>query len=159
MTIDMSQFYQVFFDEAAEHLDEMERLLLSLDVDSPNPDDLNAIFRAAHSIKGGSGTFGFTDMTGVTHILETLLDRLRKNELALRSEMVDAFLEAGDVLRGQLAGHQSAEEVDTQAADEICVKLNNLASDSPKAESAHLPQGTPPLSHNGRGGNGGKRLF
>ena len=80
----------------------MERLLLSLDVDAPNPDDLNAIFRAAHSIKGGSGTFGFTDMTGVTHILETLLDRLRKNELALRSEMVDAFLEAGDVLREQL---------------------------------------------------------
>jgi two-component system chemotaxis sensor kinase CheA len=135
MTIDMSQFYQVFFDEAAEHLDEMERLLLSLDVDSPNPDDLNAIFRAAHSIKGGSGTFGFTDMTGVTHILETLLDRLRKNELALRGEMVDAFLEAGDVLRGQLAGHQNGEEVDTRAADEICVKLNNLASDNPAAES------------------------
>ena len=139
MTIDMSQFYQVFFDEAAEHLDEMERLLLSLDVDSPNPDDLNAIFRAAHSIKGGSGTFGFTDMTGVTHILETLLDRLRKNELALRSEMVDAFLEAGDVLRGQLAGHQNGEEVDTQAADEICVKLNNLASDNPATESQPAP--------------------
>jgi two-component system chemotaxis sensor kinase CheA len=139
MTIDMSQFYQVFFDEAAEHLDEMERLLLSLDVDAPNPDDLNAIFRAAHSIKGGSGTFGFTDMTRVTHILETLLDRLRKNELALRSEMVDAFLEAGDVLRGQLAGHQNGEEVDTLAADEICVKLNNLASDRPTAESQPAP--------------------
>ncbi len=139
MTIDMSQFYQVFFDEAAEHLDEMERLLLSLDVDTPDPDDLNAIFRAAHSIKGGSGTFGFTDMTGVTHILETLLDRLRKNELALRGEMVDAFLEAGDVLRGQLAGHQNDEKVDTQAADEICVKLNNLASDEPTAESQSAP--------------------
>jgi two-component system chemotaxis sensor kinase CheA len=152
MTIDMSQFYQVFFDEAAEHLDEMERLLLSLDVDSPNPDDLNAIFRAAHSIKGGSGTFGFTDMTGVTHILETLLDRLRKNELALRSEMVDAFLEAGDVLRGQLAGHQNGEEVDTQAADEICVKLNNLASDNPTAESTSpLPQGSPPSPTRGEG--------
>jgi two-component system chemotaxis sensor kinase CheA len=141
MTIDMSQFYQVFFDEAAEHLDEMERLLLSLDVDTPDPDDLNAIFRAAHSIKGGSGTFGFTDMTGVTHILETLLDRLRKNELALRGEMVDAFLEAGDVLRGQLAGHQNDEEVDTQAAEEICVKLNNLASDEPTAANGNpLPR-------------------
>ena len=137
MTIDMSQFYQVFFDETAEHLDEMERLLLSLDVDSPNPDDLNAIFRAAHSIKGGSGTFGFTNMTGVTHILETLLDRLRKNELALRGEMVDAFLEAGDVLRGQLAGHQNGEEVDPLAADEICVKLNNLASDTPTGNIPH----------------------
>ncbi|MBI3525192.1 MAG: chemotaxis protein CheA [Betaproteobacteria bacterium] len=141
MTIDMSQFYQVFFDEAAEHLDEMERLLLGLDVDAPDPDDLNAIFRAAHSIKGGSGTFGFTDMTGVTHILETLLDRLRKNELTLRSEMVDAFLEASDVLRGQLAGHQNNEDSDAQAAAEVCVKLNSLASDD---SPAGTPQPAPP---------------
>ena len=140
MTIDMSQFYQVFFDETAEHLDEMERLLLGLDIESPSQDDLNAIFRAAHSIKGGSGTFGFTDMTGVTHILETLLDRLRKSELALRSEMVDAFLEAGDVLRGQLGGHQNGEAVDPQAAADVCVTLNNLASDSP---SAAEPLSTP----------------
>ncbi len=128
MTIDMSQFFQVFFEEAAEHLDEMEHLLLDLDPESPRPDDLNAIFRAAHSIKGGSGTFGFTDMTGVTHILESLLDRLRKNEIALRGEMVDAFLDAGDVLRGQLAGHQHGAEVDPQAAANICAKLNLLAS-------------------------------
>lgn len=139
MTIDMSQFYQVFFDETAEHLDEMERLLLGLDIENPDQDDLNAIFRAAHSIKGGSGTFGFTDMTGVTHILETLLDRLRKNELALRSEMVDAFLEAGDVLRGQLGGHQNGESVDPQAAADVCVKLNSLASDSPAGGSAPTP--------------------
>jgi two-component system chemotaxis sensor kinase CheA len=135
MTIDMSQFYQVFFEETAEHLDEMERLLLSLDIDNPDQDDLNAIFRAAHSIKGGSGTFGFIDMTGVTHILETLLDRLRKNELALRSEMVDAFLEAGDVLRGQLGAHQHGESIDPQAAADVCVKLNSLASDSPTDDS------------------------
>ena len=69
MTIDMSQFFEVFFEEAAEHLASMEGLLLKLDVNAPDSDELNAIFRAAHSIKGGSGTFGFTDMTGVTHIL------------------------------------------------------------------------------------------
>ena len=63
MTIDMSQFYQVFFEEAAELLGEMERLLLELDVDAPNKDDLNAIFRTAHSIKGGAGTFGFNEIT------------------------------------------------------------------------------------------------
>ena len=78
MTIDMSQFYQVFFEEASEHLANMEALLLNLDVDHPPLEDLNAIFRAAHSIKGGSGTFGFTDMAEVTHVLETLLDLLRK---------------------------------------------------------------------------------
>ncbi|HUW49786.1 MAG TPA: chemotaxis protein CheW [Sulfuricella sp.] len=139
----MSQFFQVFFDETAEHLTEMERLLLSLDIDAPSPDDLNAIFRAAHSIKGGSGTFGFTDMTGVTHILETLLDRLRKNELALRSEMVDAFLEAGDVLRAQLNGHQNNGEVDPQAAADVCAKLNSLASDNPTTAEA---QPAPPAA-------------
>ena len=99
MSIDMSQFYQVFFEESAEHLANMESLLLALDLDAPDADQLNAIFRAAHSIKGGSGTFGFTDMTEVTHVLETLLDRIRKNEIAITSDMVDAFLQAGDVLR------------------------------------------------------------
>jgi two-component system, chemotaxis family, sensor kinase CheA len=92
MSIDMSQFYQVFFEETSEHLASMENLLLNLDVNDPSLEDLNAIFRAAHSIKGGSGTFGFTDMTGVTHVLESLLDRLRKEEIPLRAEMVDAFL-------------------------------------------------------------------
>jgi two-component system chemotaxis sensor kinase CheA len=85
MTVDMSQFYQVFFEETGEHLANMENLLLNLDVEAPSLEDLNAIFRAAHSIKGGSGTFGFTDMTGVTHILETLpRGRSREHPLGLR---------------------------------------------------------------------------
>lgn len=132
MTIDMSQFYQVFFDETAEHLAAMESLLLNLDLESPDVDELNAIFRAAHSIKGGSGTFGFSDMTEVTHVLETLLDRLRKGELQLREEMVDTFLEAGDVLKAQLEGHQHGAEVDEAAAEEVCGKLKRLAGDSPE---------------------------
>ncbi|MGB8077002.1 MAG: Hpt domain-containing protein, partial [Gallionella sp.] len=107
MSIDMSQFYQVFFDETAEHLATMESLLLAFDPSAPDADQLNAIFRAAHSIKGGSGTFGFTDMADVTHILETLLDRIRKNEVAITREMVDVFLQAGDVLRGLLDAHQN----------------------------------------------------
>ena len=106
MTIDMTQFYQVFFEETAEHLTAMESLLLALDVNDPDAEQLNAIFRAAHSIKGSSGTFGFTDLAEVTHVLENLLDRIRKQELALRPDMVDAFLEAGDVLKAMLAAHQ-----------------------------------------------------
>src|SRR5690606_36926476 len=90
--VDMSQFYQVFFEEAQEHLTEMESLLLSVDPAAATADELNAIFRAAHSIKGGSGTFGFTDMTAVTHELESLLDKVRKHELVLTDEMVDALL-------------------------------------------------------------------
>ncbi len=124
----MSQFYQVFFEETSEHLASMENLLLNLDVDNPSLEDLNAIFRAAHSIKGGSGTFGFTDMTEVTHVLEGLLDKLRKEELALRPEMVDAFLAAGDVLRGQLEHHQGGAEVDPGDIREICARLTRLAA-------------------------------
>jgi two-component system chemotaxis sensor kinase CheA len=143
MTIDMSQFFQVFFEETGEHLNEMEQQLLSLDVDNPDPDDLNAIFRAAHSIKGGSGTFGFTDMTGVTHILESLLDRIRKGELAIRPEMIDAFLEARDVLGAQLSGHQNNTEVDEQAAKDVCEKLSQLAKDVTAPQSLPPPAQVP----------------
>ncbi len=144
MTIDMSQFYQVFFEETAEHLANMESLLLGLDVDAPSLEDLNAIFRAAHSIKGGSGTFGFTDMTGVTHILETLLDRLRKEELPLQAEMVDAFLAAGDTLRAMLEHHQGGPEADAEAVAEISARLGRLAEDQPVGgEAAAAPVSMP----------------
>ncbi len=126
MTIDLSRFHQVFFDESAEHLAEMEHLLLALDVGQPDTEQLNAIFRAAHSIKGGSGTVGFTDMTEVTHVLENLLDRLRKQEIALRTEMVDVFLEATDVLKDQLSAHISGDQADPEHAVAIREKLTRL---------------------------------
>lgn len=130
MSIDMSQFYQVFFDESAEHLASMESLLLAFDPEAPDADQLNAIFRAAHSIKGGSGTFGFTDMADVTHILETLLDRIRKNEIAITREMVDTFLQAGDVLRGLLEAHQNGTVADLAASIEICARLEQLTNNT-----------------------------
>ncbi|MEQ1532403.1 MAG: chemotaxis protein CheA [Sideroxydans sp.] len=126
MSIDITQFYQIFFEETAEHLGTMESLLLALQVDDPSMDDLNAIFRSAHSIKGGSGTFGFTDMTEVTHILENLLDRLRKQEMQLTDEMVNVFLEAGDVIRMQLYAHRGEGEVDQAEVKMVCEKLAQL---------------------------------
>jgi len=127
MTIDMSQFYQVFFDEADELLAEMEKLLLALDVSSPDSEDLNAIFRAAHSIKGGAATFGFTDITEVTHMLESLLDRIRKGEMALTGEHVDAFLVSKDILTMLMAGHHHASSVDQAAVDSVCERLRALS--------------------------------
>ncbi|WP_373974848.1 chemotaxis protein CheW [Chitinibacter sp. SCUT-21] len=129
MTIDMSQFIAVFFDEAAEHLANMEALLLKLDVTSPDPEDLNAIFRAAHSIKGGAATFGFTDLTEVTHVLENLLDRIRKNEIALKPEMVDAFLQSGDVLQAILASHRDNSDIDSDEITRITDMLTRLVAD------------------------------
>ncbi len=127
MTIDMSQFYQVFFDEADELLAEMEKLLLALDVANPDSEDLNAIFRAAHSIKGGAATFGFTDITDVTHMLESLLDRIRKGEMALTPEHVDAFLVSKDVLTMQMDGHHHGSSVDAAGVDSVCQKLKALS--------------------------------
>ncbi len=126
MSIDITQFYQVFFEEAAEHLATMESLLLALDVGDPGMDDMNAIFRSAHSIKGGAGTFGFNDMTEVTHILENLLDRLRKQEMQLTDEMVNVFLEAGDVIHMQLDAHRGEGEVDAAQVQAVCAKLERL---------------------------------
>ena len=139
MAIDMTQFYQVFFEESAEHLAAMETLLLELDIDNPDAEQLNAIFRAAHSIKGSAGTFGFNDLAETTHILENLLDRIRKQELGLRADMVDAFLECGDRLREMLEGHQGRGEVDPAAVEAICARLRQLSSDDASVAVAPVP--------------------
>lgn len=130
MTVDMSQFYQVFFDEAEELLAEKEKLLLAVDVSAPDSEDLNAIFRVAHSIKGGAATFGFTDITEVTHMLESLLDRIRKGEMALTAEHVDAFLAAKDILKIQMDGHRHGASVDQDAVSSVCLRLQALSQDS-----------------------------
>ncbi len=127
MSIDMSQFYEVFFDESEELLAEAERLLLGIDIASPDAEDLNAIFRAAHSIKGGAATFGFMDMTEITHVLENLLDKIRKNEMALTAEHVDAFLSAKDVLKMELDGHRLATAVDQEQVANVKMMLKSLA--------------------------------
>ncbi len=150
MAIDMTQFYQVFFEESAEHLAAMETLLLELDIDNPDSEQLNAIFRAAHSIKGSAGTFGFNDLAETTHILENLLDRIRKHELVLRADMVDAFLECGDRLREMLEGHQGRATADPAQVEAICARLRQLSSDdapnpAPIAREVAEVPAAPPL--------------
>ena len=106
--IDLTQFYQVFFEEAGENLDQMEKFLLGLDIQTADDEELNAIFRCAHSIKGGAATFGFADVAELTHQMETLLDKLRRHELMPTAPMVDVLLQSGDALRSQLACRQGA---------------------------------------------------
>jgi two-component system chemotaxis sensor kinase CheA len=140
MTIDISQFYQVFFDEAEELLAEMERLLLGVDIAAPDAEDLNAVFRTAHSVKGGAATFGLNDMSEVTHVLESLLDRIRKGEMALTAQHVDAFLAAKDILKMQLDGHKTGAEVDQEAVANVRMVLHDLADGVvPGAQQHGLP--------------------
>ncbi|MGJ8620994.1 MAG: chemotaxis protein CheA [Methylophilaceae bacterium] len=145
MTVDMSQFYEVFFDESEELLAEAERLLLGLDIDAPDNEDLNAIFRAAHSIKGGAATFGFSDMAEITHVLENLLDKIRKHEMALTTEHVDAFLAAKDVLEMELDGHRNGADVNQDQVADVQMTLKSLSEAGsvavkPKAPAAEVKQ-------------------
>ncbi|MGC4078044.1 MAG: chemotaxis protein CheW [Rubrivivax sp.] len=125
--IDLSQFFQVFFEEAGENLETMEQMLLNLDIDNADDEELNAIFRCAHSVKGGAATFGFTDIAELTHEMETLLDKLRRHELAPTAAMVDVLLASGDALKAQLARHQGngADPVDTR---ELLVSIRALVT-------------------------------
>ncbi len=128
MSLEISQFFQVFFDEAEELLAEKERLLLGLDPAAFDMADIDAIFRVAHSIKGGAATFGLADMTGVTHVLESLLDRLRKGEMALTGEQIDVFLQSKDVLQMLLRVHRDGETVDQPAVDTLLARLQALSA-------------------------------
>ncbi len=105
-SFDLTQFYQIFFEEAGENLEQMEQQLLNLDLETVDDEELNAIFRCAHSIKGGAATFGFEDVAELTHQMESLLDKLRRHELVPTMPMVDVLLEASDALKGLLGRHQ-----------------------------------------------------
>lgn len=128
MSIDMKQFHSVFFDESQEHLDEMEHLLLELDTQNPDPEQLNTIFRAAHSVKGGSGIFGFDALGSVTHIMESLLDNVRQGKLAIDPPMVDLFLSSVDVLKGILESYKSGTDIDWVSANKICERLETITN-------------------------------
>ena len=137
MSIDMSQFHQVFFEECFEGLEAMESGLLSLDMGDIDSEVINTIFRAAHSIKGGSGTFGFTVVAEYTHIMETLLDEMRDGRRQVTKQAVDVLLGSVDCLREMLTSIQNEEDVNMvstakhQAALEI--ELNGSVGNAPEA--------------------------
>ncbi|MAY71242.1 chemotaxis protein CheA [Halomonas sp.] len=125
--MDITDFYDTFFEEAEELLADMERHLLELDPAAPDTEQLNAIFRAAHSIKGGAGTFGFEILQRTTHLFENLLDHTRRGELRLRPDIVDTFLETKDMLNDQLDAYRNEQAPDQEAYERICQTLKTLA--------------------------------
>lgn len=138
--LDLNQFHDVFFDEALEHLAEMEGLLLHIDVNATDAEQLNAIFRAAHSIKGGAATFGFSDITELTHEMETVFDKVRKGEMPLNDDLVDAFLASGDTLKGMLdVRRNGGEPVDPHHVQSLCQRLRAfLQAPAAAADDASL---------------------
>ena len=127
MSMDISDFYQTFFDEADELLADMEQHLLDLVPEAPDSEQLNAIFRAAHSIKGGAGTFGFTVLQETTHLMENLLDEARRGEMQLNTDIINLFLETKDIMQEQLDAYKSSTEPDAASFEYICNALRQLA--------------------------------
>lgn len=140
MSINMAEFHQVFFEESHEHLENMEQLLLALDLDAPDPEELNTIFRAAHSIKGGSGIFGFTALTSVTHVMENLLDKTRKGTFELSSSVIDLLLRTVDTLSHILNLYREEEPIDWQqvefAKNQLVAALNGEPFSTQTANAA-----------------------
>ncbi|MDF2177095.1 chemotaxis protein CheW [Aliiglaciecola sp. CAU 1673] len=136
MSIDMEQFRGVFFEESQEHLAEMEHLLMDLDPEAPDPEQLNSIFRAAHSIKGGSGIFGFDALTGLTHVMENLLDKARKGEMPMSVAIVDRLLSTTDILKSILASYSSNTEIDWASIEQGTQALEAILGAKTPAKGA-----------------------
>lgn len=130
MSMDINAFSQTFFDEADELLANMEQHLLELDPQAPDIETLNAIFRAAHSIKGGAATFGFKILQETTHLLENLLDDARRQEMKLSTEIINLFLETKDIMQEQLDAYKSSQEPDAESYEYICKALRQLAEEA-----------------------------
>ena len=141
---DLSQFYQIFFEEAGENLDQMEQMLLDLDLSAANDEELNGIFRCAHSIKGGAATFGFSDVAELTHQMESLLDRLRRHELQPIPAMVDVLLDSADASRSLLARHQSGGQGEAVSTADLVRRIAELAAGQAPTATAPVPPAPAP---------------
>ena len=139
----MSQFLETFFEESFEGLDIMENGLLNLDIGAADVEVVNTIFRAAHSIKGGSATFGLSDVADFTHLMETLLDEMRDGRRDVSEHAVDNLLKSVDVLRDLLMASKDKTDIDTVRIEEIKANLNKILGNESTAEessAADAPQ-------------------
>jgi two-component system, chemotaxis family, sensor kinase CheA len=151
MTVDLTQFHGAFFEESFEALDTMEAALLKLDVGAPEPELVNTIFRVAHSIKGGSATFGFADIASFTHSLETLLDELRSGTMPVTVAVSDLLLKSVDVMRAMLRAVQAKQPIDAQRVSDLQFDLEVAIANKSRSVAA------PPATDAARADLGGER--
>jgi two-component system, chemotaxis family, sensor kinase CheA len=127
MTLDleMAEIAKVFFQESREGLDAMESGLLSLGA-TADPENINTIFRAAHSIKGGSATFGFAEIADFTHGVETLLDEMRNGVRETTTEAIQALLQSCDCLREMIAATEADQPLDQGRIASLKNEINRI---------------------------------
>src|SRR4051812_10888021 len=147
MTIDLTQFHDAFFEESFEALDSMEAALLKLDIGAPDKELINTIFRVAHSIKGGSATFGFSDIASFTHSLETLLDELRSGAMQVTVSMSDLLLKSVDVMRAMWRAVQHKKPIDAKKVSALQFDLELMIAQKTVAPAAAaIPAAAPPAA-------------
>jgi two-component system chemotaxis sensor kinase CheA len=128
-SVNIAQFHKVFFEESLEGLDAMESALLALD-DGGDAELVHSIFRAAHSIKGGSATFGFPDMAALTHEAESLLDQVRDGRRAIDKSIIELMLRTVDCLRGMFDRAQSGQPLADADSENLKQQLAAAAGNS-----------------------------
>ena len=143
MALDISRFAKAFFEEAQEHVASLETLLIAVDIHSPDDQALNAIFRAVHSVKGGAAAFGHRHLAEFTHDFESILDRVRKRNLALTKPMVDVFLKAGDAIGEHLDALSQERQPDLDTMLHLKQILLQACSERPPAASIQAPTSEP----------------
>src|SRR5689334_6086962 len=139
MTLDLTQFHETFFAESAEALDQMEAALLKLSAGDADLDLINTIFRVAQSIKGGSATFGFAEVAGYTHTLETLLDQLRAGKRRVESSLVDTLLRSCDLMRAMLAATQARQPIDKATVSALHAEIELIMATPADSATVQVP--------------------
>ena len=143
MALDLSRFAKAFFEEAQEHISALESLLVAVNLRAPDPESLNAIFRAVHSVKGGAAAFGHMALSEFTHDFETILDRVRKGKMPLTKPMVNIFLKGGDVMRQHLIALEQETPPDIASMQAMRQTLLDISAvellDPPPVEEIEAP--------------------
>jgi len=144
MDMEMEEILNLFFEESLEGLDTMESGLLTLE-DGADRETINTIFRAAHSIKGGAGTFGFMEISQFTHSVETLLDEMRNGTRGITPDAIQVLLQSVDVIREMTQSAQAKTPIVMTGANALSGELARiLAQKSVPAPATGQAAAPPP---------------
>lgn len=138
--MDVSQYLEIFLDETKEHLQSLGTQLLSLEQDPKNPDTINEIFRAAHSLKGMAGTMGYRRMQALTHDMENVLSEVRNNTIAVNGDMIDVLFLCLDALEAYLSAIQESGNEGTEDNEHIIERLNDILDSKEGASGKAAPE-------------------
>jgi two-component system chemotaxis sensor kinase CheA len=122
----LAELKNTFFEECSELLQEMELGLTDLREERGSEDTVHALFRAVHSIKGGAGVFGFENLIGFAHVLETVLDSVRRGDLDATADVIDVFFTANDILSDLVTMARSGQAPETGFGDDCKAALERL---------------------------------